>query len=76
MSTAETIYELVKTLPEDRASMVLKFAEFLKHDSQSSSKFNQELASLYGACADDPIEIDDAGISDVMDDDLTGVFNS
>lgn len=42
----------------------------------SSSKPNQELASLYGACADDPIEIDNEGISDAMDDDLTGVFDS
>jgi hypothetical protein len=32
------------------------------------------LASLYGICADDPIIIDDEGISEVLDDDLEGVF--
>lgn len=30
MSTAETIYELVKTLPEDQANLVLVFAEFVR----------------------------------------------
>lgn len=35
MTTAETIYELVKTLPEDRAYMVLKFAEFLSQETSS-----------------------------------------
>jgi hypothetical protein len=42
----------------------------------SSPKLNQELASLYGACADDLIVVDDEGISDAMDDDLIGVFDS
>ncbi|NJN57337.1 MAG: DUF2281 domain-containing protein [Leptolyngbyaceae cyanobacterium SL_5_9] len=38
MSTAETIYELVKTMPEDRAYMVLKFAEFLHQETNVSTK--------------------------------------
>ena len=33
------------------------------------------LADLYGSCADDPIEIDKAGILDVMDEDWTGAFD-
>ena len=32
------------------------------------------LADLYGICADDPIAIDDSGISDELDEDLAGAF--
>jgi len=32
------------------------------------------LADLYGICVDDPIRVDDAGISDALDEDLAGVF--
>jgi len=38
MSTAETIYELVKTMPEDRAYIVLKFAEFLHQETNIPTK--------------------------------------
>jgi hypothetical protein len=30
MNTAETIYELVKTLPEEQADLILTFAEFVR----------------------------------------------
>lgn len=32
------------------------------------------LEDLYGICADDPIHVDDAGISDALDEDLAGAF--
>ncbi|MEL6261376.1 MAG: hypothetical protein AAFR12_09940 [Cyanobacteria bacterium J06626_6] len=32
------------------------------------------LESLYGICSDDPISIDDAGISDGLDEDLVEAF--
>lgn len=32
------------------------------------------LEDLYGICADDPIDIDNAGKLDAMDEDLTGAF--
>jgi len=32
------------------------------------------LEALYGICADDPIDIDNAGTLDAMDEDLTGAF--
>lgn len=35
MITADTIYELVKTLPEDQASLVLVFAEFVRQRTQA-----------------------------------------
>jgi hypothetical protein len=33
------------------------------------------LADFYGICADDPIIIDDQGITAELDDDLEGVFD-
>ncbi len=38
MSTAESIYELVKTLPEAEASLVLEFVEFVRQRTQSKVK--------------------------------------
>ncbi|MGD1904997.1 MAG: hypothetical protein ACFB0C_03285 [Leptolyngbyaceae cyanobacterium] len=32
------------------------------------------LADLYGVCADDPINIDETGIADTLDEDLVGAF--
>ncbi|MEM9769938.1 MAG: hypothetical protein AAF892_18905 [Cyanobacteria bacterium P01_D01_bin.71] len=32
------------------------------------------LAELYGVCADAPINIDDSGIDDTLDEDLAGAF--
>lgn len=32
------------------------------------------LEDLYGICADDPIRVDDEGISDALDEDLAGAF--
>ncbi|AFY93749.1 hypothetical protein [Chamaesiphon minutus] len=36
---------------------------------------DRHLVDLYGICADDPIIIDDRGISEVLDDDLVGAFD-
>jgi len=35
----------------------------------------RSLASLYGICMDDPIMIDNCGISDHLDNDLVGAFD-
>ncbi|MEM1242181.1 MAG: DUF2281 domain-containing protein [Cyanobacteria bacterium P01_H01_bin.26] len=32
MTTAETVYELVKKLPEDQVKLVMKFVQFLLHE--------------------------------------------
>lgn len=32
------------------------------------------LADIYGICADDPINIDDGGIDDALNEDLAGAF--
>lgn len=38
MSTAESIYELVKTLPEEEASLVLEFVKFVHQRTKSKVK--------------------------------------
>lgn len=35
----------------------------------------QSLEQFYGICADDPIVLDDSGISESLDDDLAGAFD-
>jgi len=32
------------------------------------------LEDLYGICADDPIQIDELGVADALDEDLAGAF--
>lgn len=61
MTTAEMVYELVKTLPADKAHTVLRFVQFLRQDTSG-------WINLYGAFADDDFEVDEEGISDAMDD--------
>lgn len=36
MSTADTIYELVKTLPEEQANLVLKFTQFVQQQGHAA----------------------------------------
>lgn len=43
MSTAETIYELVKTLPEDQASLVLVFTQFVQQ--KGTKNYSQAVPS-------------------------------
>lgn len=55
MTTAEEVYELVKTLPEDQANTVLAFAEFLRQKRQSPpSPTSQSLASYLGTLKGSP----------------------
>ncbi|MEM6435887.1 MAG: DUF2281 domain-containing protein [Cyanobacteria bacterium P01_D01_bin.115] len=55
MSTAETIYELVKTMPEDQASLVLVFAEFVRQRTQVVSDPKQSsFANFFGILKDSP----------------------
>jgi hypothetical protein len=48
MSTAETIYELVKTLPEDQANKVLIFTQFLQRQGEQTSSFSIPAGTLTG----------------------------
>ncbi|MBW4538816.1 MAG: hypothetical protein KME43_06655 [Myxacorys chilensis ATA2-1-KO14] len=41
----------------------------------SSTATGRSLEQFYGICADDPIILDDRGISDSLDDELAGAFD-
>jgi hypothetical protein len=46
------------------------------YQSVSSSMASaRSLEQFYGICADDPITLDDRGISESLDDDLAGAFD-
>jgi hypothetical protein len=62
MTITEQIYELVKTLPSDRASEILLFAEFVRDKHLRTSQSQEQghdsdwvelVQSLAGAWADD-----------------------
>ena len=55
MNTAETIYELVKTLPEDKANVVLAFAEFICQRPQPTESSEQpSFSDFFGILKDSP----------------------
>jgi hypothetical protein len=41
----------------------------------SSNTTGRSLEQLYGICADDPIVLDDQGVSESLDDNLAGAFD-
>jgi hypothetical protein len=41
---------------------------------QSEVSTQLSLGDLYGICADDPIQIDESGVADALDEDLAGAF--
>lgn len=48
MSTAETIYELVKALPEDQANLVLIFTQFVQRQGERTSASSIPAGTLTG----------------------------
>lgn len=67
MSTAEIIYELVKTLPEEQANLVLKFTQFVQQ--QSTTDFPTQipagtLTGLRGIAKPDGEALTDAEVAD------------
>ncbi|MBW4482745.1 MAG: DUF2281 domain-containing protein [Tildeniella torsiva UHER 1998/13D] len=48
MSTAEAIYELVKTLPEEQASLVLVFTQFVQQQGRQNPSQTFPLGTLTG----------------------------
>jgi Protein of unknown function (DUF2281) len=81
MTIEQAISEKVRSLPLEKQQEILDFAEFLMQKSQAvpfvkkSIQTERSPADFYGICADDPIVIDDGGISDALDDDMEGVFD-
>ena len=60
MDTAETIYELVKTMPEEQANLVLKFTQFIQQEGDVP--FKQQEVSTSGPDAS-PVDIEVPGQS-------------
>lgn len=67
MTTADAVYELVKTLPEEQANRVLAFAEFLRQQAGLFSSQNPRSLSSYAGILrnspslnEDPVEIQQA----------------
>ena len=81
MTLEQAILEKVRSLSPDKQQEILDFAEFLLQKSQTASPHQsslqpeRSLAEFYGICADDPIVIDDGGVSSELDDDMEGVFD-
>jgi hypothetical protein len=63
--------QLPQKLAESEVDVVLVYQSVTQEKESQST----DLLDLYGCCADDPIEVDDLGISDGLDDDLIGVFD-
>lgn len=60
MNTPETIYELVKALPEDQANLVLVFAEFVHQRTKAEADITQKsFADFFGILKDSPNFNDD-----------------
>lgn len=51
-----------------------EFEVMIIYQSVSSSS-RRSLEQFYGICADDPIMVDDQGISEALDDELAEAFN-
>jgi hypothetical protein len=54
MNTAESIYELVKIMPEDQAIIVLKLAKALQQQSVDQFPREKSLLDFFGIFKDSP----------------------
>jgi hypothetical protein len=83
MTVLEKAVSTMQQLPIEKQQEVLNFIEFLVFkmgdrqvkDDHSSTTTRRSLENLYGICADDPIVLDDSGISESLDDELVGAFD-
>ncbi len=76
MTLHEVEQAIVKFSPEELATFRAWFVAFDRIErEQVAAGGRVPIKSLAGICADDPIVIDDDGISDALDDDLIGVFD-
>jgi hypothetical protein len=83
MTILEKAVSTMQQLPIEKQQEALNFIEFLVFkmgdhqvkDDYSLTPDRQSLENLYGICADDPIVLDDSGISESLDDELVGAFD-
>lgn len=62
-------------LPENLAGSKVDVVLVYQSVTQEEESQSTDLLDLYGCCADDPIEVDNLGVSDALDDNLIGVFD-
>ncbi|MDR9403766.1 MAG: hypothetical protein RI580_10025 [Halothece sp. Uz-M2-17] len=62
-------------LPENLAGSEVDVVLVYQSVTQEKESQSTDLLDLYGCCADDPIEVDNLGVSDALDDNLIGVFD-
>jgi hypothetical protein len=70
MSLAELMPLVEGLSPADRQQL-MRFLSI----QQPELVLGPSIADCYGICADDPIVLDDLGISEVLDDEMVGVFD-
>ena len=83
MTILEKAVSTMQQLPIEKQQEALNFIEFLAFkmgDRQVKDDYlltpsRRSLENLYGICADDPIILDDSGVSESMDDELVGAFD-
>ena len=83
MTVLEKAVSTMQQLPIEKQQEALNFIEFLVFkmgDRQVKDNYllipvKRSLENLYGICADDPIVLDDSGISESLDDELVGAFD-
>ena len=83
MTILERAVSTMQQLPIEKQQEALNFIEFLAFkmgdhqvkDDYSLIPARRSLGNLYGICADEPIVLDDAGISESLDDELVGAFD-
>ena len=72
------ITQILESFSPDKQQEVLNYVEFLQSKSvfeQSKLSWDEFIQRTYGSCADDPIVLDEEGISDQLDDSLEEIFN-
>ena len=70
MSLAELI-PLVESLSQTDRQQLMRFLSI----QQPEIVVGRSIADCYGICADDPVVLDDLGISEALDDEMVGVFD-
>ena len=83
MTVLEKAVSTMQQLPIEKQQEALNFIEFLVFkmgDRQVKDNYllipvKRSLENLYGICADDPIVLDDSGVSESLDDELVGAFD-
>lgn len=67
--------EIPTGIPEGEVEATVTYQEFVPKEVDERGWPVGFFERIYGICADDPIVLDDEGISEALDDDIEGVFD-